>query len=239
MTYRSRPTALALLTAIFYSAWLIGPWLQPDLDPMFSYVSELSASSMPLAQVFQLTDLVAGALFILVGYTFTSSTGPVESTPSPIITTAISRLPLNVQEWRLNALIHVVFIILGVATIVDSAFPMACPESLLPTSFVDSPLCQTTGTLVHEISSVIASAAAIAVCILAIMLVYPRRFSRTLPLSALGVIFIMSTLYTGGAALIQLPFKGLAQRIGLAAFALWFVIYVGTIGTLNRKDQPS
>lgn len=204
---------------------------------MVSYVSEQASPVMPMAMLFQFADLVAGVLFMLVGYTVVLSGPPVEAVPSPIITMTNSQLPLNRREWRLNAQIHVLFVILGVATIVDSVFPMECPESLLPSPLVESHLCRTTNTIVHEISSVIASAAGIAACILAIVLVYRRRLAQTLHLSILGSVFIILTLYTGIESFIHLPYKGLAQRIALAAFALWFVFYIGTIATLNRGEK--
>lgn len=56
------PPVALLVAAIAYCAWMLGPLLNPALDPLRTYASALVAVGAPHARVFQVFDLLAGAL---------------------------------------------------------------------------------------------------------------------------------------------------------------------------------
>lgn len=53
--------ALLLTAALLYAGWLAGPWINPDLDLVNSYVSELAARDQPGSALFRGGDVLAGA----------------------------------------------------------------------------------------------------------------------------------------------------------------------------------
>lgn len=57
---------LAALAGVAYAAWVLGFVLNPRLDAINGYVSELSASDQPFHLVFTGGDLIAGTLAIVV-----------------------------------------------------------------------------------------------------------------------------------------------------------------------------
>lgn len=54
--------ALLLGAASLYALWILGTWVNPALDPLNGYVSELSARDQPGSTLFRTSDAVAGAM---------------------------------------------------------------------------------------------------------------------------------------------------------------------------------
>lgn len=52
-------------SALLYASWLLGTGLNPGLDEVYGYVSELSARDQPGSVLFRATDAGAGALAVL------------------------------------------------------------------------------------------------------------------------------------------------------------------------------
>lgn len=48
--------------AVLYSLWVLGPWINPDLDALNGYVSEFAARDQPGSWLFRIGDGLAGLL---------------------------------------------------------------------------------------------------------------------------------------------------------------------------------
>src|SRR5215813_12090446 len=57
---------LAALAGITYASWVLQFAINPELDPVNGYVSELSASDQPFHRLFAAGDFVSGLLTIAV-----------------------------------------------------------------------------------------------------------------------------------------------------------------------------
>lgn len=101
---------LAIVIALLYNDWLLGPILNPHMSSVRSLISELSALSQPYHTVFQTLDITAGILTLLfVGFVwrFTSSMSKKE-------------------RWVLTGLIAFI----GLDSIVDASLPIRCAPSV-------------------------------------------------------------------------------------------------------------
>jgi hypothetical protein len=103
-------SALLVLGAVAYSAWLIEPVLGTGLSPVSSYVSELAARNQPFGTLFRTTDLTAGLLIL------TAAVGALSRLP---------RLPRLPCRW-MNGVGWAGLALFGAATMVDSRLPMSC-----------------------------------------------------------------------------------------------------------------
>lgn len=105
---------LPLAAAVLYLTWLVEPLVGGGLDPVRSYVSELSADGQPWARAFRAGDALSGGL---------------------ISWWAISRAraasgALAIAGW-------VGLAVFGVATVADAAFPLSCTPTHDPACRAD------------------------------------------------------------------------------------------------------
>ncbi|MCD2190494.1 DUF998 domain-containing protein [Actinomycetospora soli] len=130
--------SVTVAAGVVYSAFLATPLLGARLDPGRSYVSELAALDQPHSAVFRTVDAVVGLVVVLAG-------GHV------------------VRRGRVAAVrgAGVALALFGVATLLDVAAPMTCAPS------ADAPCAAAEASRsalafgVHEVSSLLANAAAI------------------------------------------------------------------------------
>ena len=62
MTRRDIGFAVLVVAALSYLTWVFGEALNPALDPMLSYVSELAADDQPHEWFFRIGDVVTGSI---------------------------------------------------------------------------------------------------------------------------------------------------------------------------------
>ncbi|GAA2358499.1 hypothetical protein GCM10009854_41130 [Saccharopolyspora halophila] len=182
--------------AALYSLWVLGPWINPDLDALNGYVSEYAARDQPGSPLFRVGDGLAGLLAAaaaVAGFRYSRS---------------------GVVGWS-------GLLVFGVATGLDGALtPMACA------SFVDTGCAvrELVGALpathaLHEItSSVAALGALVAMGGLARAGIGPPARWGWAWCSATGVAtaVTLAALWLGTGA-------GVVQRAQLALIATWLI----------------
>src|SRR5262245_63646942 len=95
---------LAALAGVTYASWVLQFVVNPELDPVNGYVSELSASDQPFHYLFAAGDFLCGVLTITVGW-------------------AVLRA-LRPRGWALTGWLALV--VFGACSIADSIFAMDC-----------------------------------------------------------------------------------------------------------------
>ncbi|WP_018332645.1 DUF998 domain-containing protein [Actinomycetospora chiangmaiensis] len=130
--------AATVAAGVVYSAFLVAPLLDTDLDPGRSYVSELAALDQPHGAAFRVVDAVVGIVVVVSG----------------IHVVRGSRLVA--VRWAGGALG-----LFGVATFLDVAAPMACAPSADAACAAAEASRSALAFGVHEVTSVVADAAAL------------------------------------------------------------------------------
>lgn len=219
MTSRRTTVMIAVITALVYSSWVLGPWLNPNLDSVNAFASELGADGQPFAWVFRLADIVAAIGFIAVAWL---------AYPKWLRRVSISR---SRAAW-LDTLPHLVWlsvVLFAGATLLDAAFPMPCAESQIPHSVALSPQCRTTSMLVHETASILVGVGTIAATALSTWMFCAYQLPNRFAIAATAASHIALTAYTGIDSFLHWPGKGLSQRGAIVALVLWWVIYVVSV----------
>ncbi|MDO5728480.1 MAG: DUF998 domain-containing protein [Actinomycetaceae bacterium] len=224
----SRPTILtiAIATAVVYSSWALAPWLNPELDAVNAFASELGADGQPNAWVFRLADVVAAIGFLTVTWL---------AAPRTLQIIGFSRTD---QAWE-HLLPHLIWgcvALLGIATIVDATFPMSCAESQVSHAVAVSSQCRTPSMLIHETASVVVGASTIGATVLSTWLFVSRQLPQRMLITALTGLHIALTAYTGLDAFLNWPGKGLTQRGSIVALVLWWVLYVAIVTKLHQRQ---
>lgn len=182
--------------AVLYSLWLLGPWINPDLDALNGYVSEFAARDQPGSGLFRIGDGLAGLLAAAAALAGIRSSGG------------------GAVGWS-------GLLVFGVATGLDGALtPMACA------SYVDSGCAvrELVGALpathaVHEMtSSVAALGVLVAMGGLATAGIGPRaRWGWAwCSLTGLATVATLGALWLGVGA-------GVTQRAQLGLIATWLI----------------
>ncbi|SEG93179.1 hypothetical membrane protein [Thermomonospora echinospora] len=99
---------LAVIAGLSYSTFVLGHFLNPDLDLINAYVSELSAVNQPFRAVFNTGDLVTGVCSVLVAVTALAR---------------LARRSLARAGWTF-------LLLFGACAIGDAVFPLDCAPSL-------------------------------------------------------------------------------------------------------------
>lgn len=204
---------LLLVGAAAYAVWILSVWLRPDLSPLTSYVSELSAEDQSWSLLFRASDALAGSAIALAALLVLARAG-WRLRPEQVGWT-----------WPLGWVALATF---GVTTVLDALTPMAC-------AVTHDSWCATresAGALplhhqLHTVTSVVANAA-----LLVAALALARVMARRRPVVAwigwgLVATIVIGTLWTLGEIIGQrahLPgpvLLGLAQRLTLSAAALF------------------
>jgi hypothetical protein len=205
---------LAAVAGLAYGAWVLGFVLNPRLDAVNGYVSELSASDQPFHHVFAGGDLVAGALAIAV---------------------AVIALRPRVRGWEpvgWSALL-----LFGVFVISDALFAMDCA----PSSDTTCALRERAGrvSFAHEFHLVTSACAVTAgiVSVLALAIA-ARRGTRVISRWSWPVMVAET-----GTALATLPlmyfgvFLGVIERVQVSVISLWLFVVAGELR--SRRTAPA
>lgn len=202
--------SLLLFGAGAYAFWIISVWLRPDLDPLISYVSELSAKDQTWSLLFRASDALAGTAIALAAVQVLARAG---------------RQPRLGRVWLIGWGALAVF---GIATVLDALTPMACAV----THDYWCAVQETAGELPlhHTLHSVTSSLANVGLIVAAVALTHVLALGRSLVgrvgwvLVAGIVIGTVWTLVEISGDYIALPWPvllGVAQRLTLSAASLW------------------
>lgn len=213
--------AVAAVAALLYSAWLVAPLLNPGHDAVSAYVSELAAHDQPFSRLFRGFDAAAGlCLAVAVAVVLVRDRGSFRR-DGPFVALGL----------------------FGLATFVDALLPLSCA----PTSDAVCALEERLGLLpvshqLHVVSSSAAGVLALVALVWSVARLARRRLARrhedvdeadwggvpdwlVWPGVALALVHTVALAYTllevaghGAGGL------GAAQRISLAALALWWVL---------------
>ncbi|GAB98288.1 hypothetical protein BJY21_000899 [Kineosphaera limosa] len=205
---------IAAFAALLYSAWLMGPWLNPEHDTTASYVSELAASDQPFSRVFRGFDAAAGLMLALaVGVLLVRDSG-----------SWLARLRRNGPYVALG--------LFGLATVADSLLPLSCAATADPICAAEEKLGLTPWThQLHTVSSSLAGALAVVALVWAAARVWRRRREGAAPSWLVAPAIGLALVHTVALGYTLLEIAGLgvgglgwAQRVSLAALALWWVL---------------
>lgn len=250
----SRVVAALLATAaVVYAAWvgeLLLAW--GDLDPVTSYVSELSAAGEPASGMWRAVYALAGALVALVSVLAlwrgrgrlvsigpgrwrrrrSRSVGTVASTASTS-TAAPSALPPEstatppLSPWP--AIGWWALLVFGVATVLDAANPLSCAATAdaacaAREAIGDVPLSHR----IHTYTSSIAGAALLVAIVVLIRVGIAERVAAApfLLLAAGG--YLVGTVWTLAEIARVTPWSsllGIAQRAQLIAGSAWLLAW--------------
>lgn len=181
--------------AVLYSLWLLGPWINPDLDALNGYVSEFAARDQPGSQLFRFGDGLAGLLAAAAAVAGIRSGG-------------------GAVGWS-------GLLVFGVATGLDGALtPMTCASYVDSGCAVRELVGALPAThAVHEVtSSVAALGMLVAMGGLARAGIGPRaRWGWTwCALTGLATVTTLGALWIGAGA-------GVTQRVQLGLIATWLI----------------
>lgn len=183
--------------AVLYSLWLLAPWLNPDLDALNGYVSELAARDQPDSWLFRSGDGLTG-----------------------LLTAAAAVVGIRQSDGR-GRLGWGGLGVFGIATGIDGALtPMTCA------SFVDSGCAvqELVGALpaTHTLHEVTSSVAGVAVLVAMGGLARtgigpPARWGWAwCSVTGLAMVLTLGALWIGTGA-------GVVQRVQLSGVATWLI----------------
>jgi hypothetical membrane protein len=208
-----------MIAAITYSSWVLEVFLNPHLDVLDGYVSELSARDQPYHLVFSAGDLITGVLTIVIA------------------ATALARLrrrPLAVAGW-------IFLLSFGGWAIGDSVFSMDCAPSVDTTCALRERADKVSFShQFHEVTSSMVIFSGIAAIL--VLSVAARRYGwwptlarwgRPLAITEAGLALLTLALMLTGQWL------GLAQRVQVSILALaLFVIAWALLTEEPRRGSP-
>ncbi|HEY0698424.1 MAG TPA: DUF998 domain-containing protein [Micromonospora sp.] len=212
---RILPPAALVLAAVLYASWLLGPVLNPAMDTVGGYASELAARDQPYGLLFRLGDLATGLTVAVVG----------------------APLAAGATGWpRVGWFGAAGF---GVATALDGLFtPMDCAPSIDPwcARLEDSGQLSTTHQL-HTFTSSAAVAAAF-VSLVGLLVAVSRRAVRRV-----GVVLSAFLLVTTVGTLVEVTvgggWLGLWQRAQLLGLSGWLLLAAALAGRATGRGAGS
>jgi hypothetical protein len=208
---------LAAVAGVAYGAWILQFLINPQLDAVNGYVSELSASDQPFHYLFAAADFLAGALMIIVG-------GAVLRRLKPRRSALAGWLALTV---------------FGAFSIGDSLFAMDCA----PNSDTTCALRERAGkvSFAHQFHTVTSACVVTAGIVSLIALtIAARRHCRwpviarwSWPLMVLETVTALATLplmYLG-------VLLGVIERVQVSVISLWLFVIAGELYAGRRRQR--
>ena len=200
---------LAALAGVAYASWVLQFGLNPELDPVNGYVSELSATDQPYHLLFSAADLASGLLVIAV---------------VAVVLRAVRPRGFALTGW-------LALLVFGVASIGDALFAMDCA----PNSDTACALRERAGRVsfahqFHSVTSAFVVAAGI-VSLLALTIA-ARRHGR-LPVIARWSWPLL--LAETAAAVATLPLMywgvllGVVERVQVTLISAWLFVIAGQL----------
>lgn len=193
---------LLVVAAVASLTWLWGPVLNPAIDPMRAYVSELAAADQPHRRVFMAGDLVMGLCLAVAGVL------------------VWRRASCSRRRWGGAG-----FLVSGLATVVDALSPMDCSPSLSATCEAAEEAGRVSFLhTVHGVSSVAVVVGQVMSMVLLTALMGRGRRAGWVLVWAWALCYLLTLL----AAVDLLgplgePSLGLWQRLGLLLGSAWWV----------------
>lgn len=215
---RGLPVAVSVSAGVAgasYASWILQFWLNPGLDPVNGYVSELSASDQPFHWLFAAGDLLSGVLTIGVA-------------------AAVLRLGAA-RAWALAG--WLALIAFGVFSIADSLFAMDCA----PNSDTTCALRERAGQVsfahnFHMVTSTLAVTAGIIGLIA--LTVAARRYHRWPVIARWGWPLMIAETATALATLPLMYFGlllGVVERVQVSVISLWLLVIAGELYAERRR----
>ena len=210
---------LAAVAAVCYGSWILQFFVNPGLDPVNGYVSELSATDQPFHLLFSASDFVSG-----------------------LLTTVVAGIVIRRRRPRAWALAGwLALLAFGVFSVADSLFGMDCA----PNSDTTCALRERAGQVsfahrFHSVTSVFVVTAGI-LSLLALT-VAARRYGRWPVIARWGwALAVTETV----AALATLPlmyfglFLGIVERVQVGVLSLWLFVIAGELYAARARPPSS
>jgi hypothetical protein len=211
------PYCLAVVLVFTYNDWILGYVLNPHMSANRASISELSATNQPYHLVFQMLDILAGILTLVCAGFMWRFTEHIAS--------------------RRRILLLVLFLFIGLDSIVDASLPIACAPSVDPscnfsligTSFV---------TRAHLIESN-AAGTVIAIAPIVWWWLYSSGKHRHISIASIWLVTIEAGVGIA-AVIVRLTHHtnyGGIQRIYQGALGLWVGLLVYTAITMHLEAK--
>jgi hypothetical membrane protein len=208
---------LAVCAGIAYGSWVLQFVVNPQLDPVNGYVSELSATDQPYHYLFAAGDFVSGLLTIIVVV---------------IVLRSVRPRGYALVGW-------LALVVFGVFSIGDSLFAMDCA----PNSDTTCALRERAGkvSFAHQFHSVTSACVVTAgiVSLIALTIAARRSRRRTVIARWSWLLLLVET----PAALATLPLMyfgvllGVIERVQVAMISLWLFVIAGQL--YADRHRPS
>jgi hypothetical protein len=209
---------LAAIAGIMYASWLLQFFLNPALDPVNGYVSELSASDQPYHLLFSAGDFGSGLLTIVVVVT---------------VLRAVRPRGHALAGW-------LALILFGVFSIADSLFAMDCA----PNSDTTCALRERAGkvSFAHQFHSVTSVCVVTAGIVSLVALTIAARRHRRWPVIARwGWPLLVVETVTAVATLPLMYFGvllGVIERVQVAMISVWLFLIAAQLHA-DRRRAPA
>jgi hypothetical membrane protein len=206
---------LAALAGITYASWLLQFAVNPELDPVNGYVSELSASDQPFHYLFAAADFVSGLLTISVVVVVLRSVRP---------------RGFALVGW-------LALVVFGVFSIGDSLFAMDCA----PNSDTTCALRERAGkvSFAHQFHSVTSTCVVTAGIVSLIALTIAARRHPRLPVIARWSWLLLVAETATATATLPLMYFGLilgvVERAQVAMISIWLFVIAGQLYADRRR----
>ncbi len=199
----------AAVAGVAYASWVLQFAVNPGLDPVNGYVSELSASDQPFHYLFAAGDLITGLLTILL---------------VTLVLRAVRTRGFALAGW-------LALVLFGLFSIADSLFAMDCA----PNSDTTCALRERAGkvSFAHQFHSVTSVCVVTAGIVSLIALTIAARRSGHWPVIARWS-WLLLVLETA-AAVATLPLMyfgvmlGVIERVQVAMISLWLFVIAGQL----------
>jgi hypothetical membrane protein len=206
---------LAAIAGITYASWVLQFLLNPELDPVNGYVSELSASDQPYHFLFSAGDFVSGLLTIIV---------------VAAVLRAVRPRGYAMAGW-------LALFLFGVFSIADSLFAMDCA----PNSDTTCALRERAGkvSFAHQFHSVTSVCVVTAGIVSLVALTIASRRHRRWPVIARWswLLLVVETV-TAVATLPLMYFGvllGVIERVQVAMISVWLFVIAAQLHADRRR----
>jgi hypothetical protein len=209
---------LAALAGLTYAFWVLQFPLNPELDPVNGYVSELSASDQPYHLLFSAGDFVSGLLTIVV---------------VAAVLRAVRPRGYALTGW-------VALVLFGAFSIADSLFAMDCA----PNSDTGCALRERAGkvSFAHQFHSVTSVAVVTAGILSLVALTIAARRDRRWPVIARwSWLLLLAETVTATATLPLMyfgAFLGVVERVQVAIVSVWLFVIAAQLRA-DRRRTPA
>ncbi|WP_018351122.1 alpha/beta fold hydrolase [Longispora albida] len=209
-----RVAGWALITAaVCYTAWVLGPWLNPGIDERAGYVSAYSASDQPHRSFFAAMDSTAGVLIVLA-----------------VLLVVLSRP----GRWTWPVVTGFLGLaVLGAGTVADMVFSLDCT----PYEDTTCALLERAGnvSMSHDLHTVTSSVAVTGGVAGMIGLSLGWRLGWGWVLATVEVVAVVGSL----AAMLYGDWMGVAQRVQVGTASVFLAALGFTLLRTRTTTEPS